>query len=320
VRREVVGGFLHPVYNLHFALTHRSSSDNPNFQNLPIRDPRQSKLIRKAFIPRSKEHMILEVDYGALEFRGAACFWRDPAMVEYACDETLDIHRDMAAECYRLDVDQVSKMARSMTKTMFVFPELYGSYYKNCARSLWSVIAQFHLKTVDGVGLYEELERQGIGTYDAFVEHIRRVEQHLNERFSYWSEQKEVWWNKYVEQGWFKMMTGFVCSGIYSRNQVMNSPIQGPSFHCLLWSLIQLNRELKHRKMKTVVAGQVHDSIWLDVYKPELDDVMQMAHEWMTIKVREHWDWIITDLEIEVEGSDQTWYDKQPIPFTGAGA
>ena len=50
IRREVVKGYLHPFYNLHKVHTFRSSSDNPNFQNIPIRNPEISKLIRRIAI------------------------------------------------------------------------------------------------------------------------------------------------------------------------------------------------------------------------------------------------------------------------------
>jgi hypothetical protein len=104
--------------------------------------------------------VLVEVDYSALEFRIAASFWKDPAMVAYASDSSLDIHRDMAGECYMLD--EVPKSSRFYAKNQFVFPILYGSYYISCAKNLWSVIETGNLETSDGIGLYDHLKSQGI--------------------------------------------------------------------------------------------------------------------------------------------------------------
>jgi len=312
-------GYLHPVFNLHCVSTYRSSSDSPNFQNFPARNKRLSRLVRRAFIPRDS-HVLCEVDFGALEFRGAACFWRDPAMLEYAADMSLDIHRDMAAEVFGVSRDQVSSMARTMTKNGFVFPILYGSWYKSCAVALWEAIAKMGIKTVDGVCLYDHLlTDHGIRNLDDYTEHVRKVEERFNNKFSHWSSEKEKWWNLYLKRGWFPLMTGFVCKGEYSRNNLMNTPIQGPSFHLLLWSLAQLQNWLVSKNMRSKIVGQIHDSIVLDIHESELDDVLNMAHQIMTVSVREHWDWVQVPLIVEAEVATGTWFDKREYIDDGSG-
>ena len=331
LRREVVVvdgvGLVRPSLNLHLASTFRSSGSDPNLQNQPVRDKRQAKLIRSAFIPRSSDYILVEVDYSALEFRGAASFWTDERMIAYASNPDLDIHRDMAMECYLLERDQVSKPARSFAKNQFVFPVLYGSYWGNCAPNLWSQIGRGELKRVDGLDLYEHLAQKGIdrlgrkktktdrgddgpGTY---LNLIREVEEEFNKKFPTWSEQKDVWWNQYLERGWFPLSTGFVVCGVFSYNNLMNTPIQGPSFHCLLWSLIQLNKWLKKYKMKSKIICEVHDSLILDVFKPELPDVINQTKKIMTEDVREAWRWIKTPLGVEIEASEVNWFLKKPL-------
>lgn len=238
------------------------------------------------------------------------CFWKDPAMVAYASDPKLDIHRDMAGECFLLPVDNVSKDCRAFAKNQFVFPELYGSYYVSMAAGLWTSISRAGLKTKDGVGIYEHLRTKGIRTAKEFESHIKRVEQKFNERFAHWSAAKDRWWQKYLERGWFPLATGFVCPGIFSYNNLMNTPIQGPSFHCLLWSVIQVNAWLKKNKMRSKIVGQIHDSILADVRESELQDYLNYVREVMTVKVRQHWDWIVTPLDVEVDVSDRSWFDK----------
>lgn len=314
-------GFLRPFFHLHFASTYRSSSSDPNFQNKPMRDRRLAKLIRQVIVPRTDEYVIVETDYGALEFRGAACFWKDPGMIAYASDPSLDIHRDMAAECYLLGIDDVTKAARGFAKNKFVFPTLYGSYWKNTGNDLWTFIKRAGLTTSEGVCLYEHLKSKGITQLGdrkspqpgTFLHHIKTVEEELNSKFSHWAEAKRVWWDEYLKNGEFPLMTGFCCRGKYSYNNLMNTPIQGPSFHLLLWSLIEINKKLKKYKMNSRIIGQIHDSIVSDVYRKELDDYIEMSVDVMTRQVRRRWDWIVTPLEVEAEIAEKNWFEKKAL-------
>lgn len=309
IRREVCDGYLHPSFNLHLVRTYRGSCDSPNFQNIPIRDPKMGKPIRSCFIPRDG-HAIVEIDYGALEFRVCACFWRDKAMVAYASDPTLDVHRDMAAECYAIPVEQVSKQARFFAKNCFVFPTIYGSYYKNTSQHLWQAIQSNDLTSVDGRSLKDCLRDAGV-TERTYEQHVMKVEKKFQQKFPEWTKRKETWWQKYLETGKFQLMTGFEVAGAYSRNNLMNTPIQGPAFHILLWSLIQLVKWTRGKK--TRVIGQIHDSIIADVHASEYDEYLAVAKRIMTEDVREHWKWIVTPLEIEAEVAHDNWFNKKAI-------
>lgn len=323
IRREVVDGLLHPSFNLHLVRTYRSSCDSPNFQNIPIRDPEIGKLIRSCFVPRDG-HVLVEIDYGALEFRIYSCWCGDKRMIEYASNSALDIHRDMAAECYLMSTKQVTKQARFYAKNQFVFPTLYGSYFCNTSRDLWGAIESANLETADGMPLYEHLSNQKIfergrcNPKDSpephtFERHIQDVEKEFNKKFPEWSKWKDKWLEQYRKRGWFQTMTGFVCAGTYSRNELYNYPVQGPAFHCLLWSLTRLVQQLKTRKMKSLVVGQIHDSIVADVAKEELSDYLALAKQIMTIDVRKHWSWIVTPLVIEADVAEDNWFNKKPV-------
>ena len=319
-RRETDSdGFLHPFFHLHLATTYRSSSSDPNFQNKPNRDKRLAKLVRTAFIPRGPDYCLIEADFGAQEFKGAACFWKDPGMVAYASDPKFDIHKDMAAEIYLLNREQVSGATRGFAKNKFVFPTLYGSWWKSTGNDLWTFIERAHLATKDGVDLYTHLKSKGIKDKEAFLQHIKKVEEDFNKKFPTWSEEKTKWWDTYLKNGEFPLMTGFVCRGVYSYNNLMNTPIQGPSFHCLLWSVIQINRYFKEHKMRSRVIGQIHDSIAIDAHKDELQDVLDVTRRVMEFDVRRHWDWIIVPLLVEVDVSFTNWFEKAPWVETPGG-
>ncbi len=118
---------------------------------------------------------------------------------------------------------------------------------------------------------------------------------------------------KYQERGWMKTLTGFICQGWMKRNEIINYPVQGSAFHCLLWALIHLQRELEKRKMETLLVGQIHDSLLADVPEGELEDFLRLAQHVMVDDLKEAWSWINVPLEVEAEVTpvDGNWYEKE---------
>ncbi len=325
IQREVCDGFLHPNFSLNGVVTFRSASSDPNFQNMPVRNALLSKAVRGAIIARRGRHLV-EIDYGGIEVKVACCYHQDPTMVTYLNDKTKDMHRDAAMECYLLPKNEVTKHIRYAAKNRFVFPQFYGSWWLECAAHLWHMIDTLELKTTSGVPLRQHLKEHGItklGTQNrenphptrgSFEEHIQRVERRFWEkRFQVYAKWKKDWYNKYLEKGWFPTKTGFICQGAMARNDVVNYPIQGAAFHCLLWSLIELNKELRRSKMKSLLIGQIHDSIIGDVPDEEVDDFTAMTREIMIDRLMKAWKWITVPLEIEMEMSPVggSWFEKE---------
>lgn len=321
-------GFIHPFFNLHLVDTFRSQSEAPNFQNMPNRDPELMRLVRRCFLPRSADHMIVEVDIGGAEVSVAACYHKDPTMLDYLQDDTKDMHRDMAAECYLVDPEDVSKPARHSAKNRFVFPQFYGAAFFTCGASLWDNISTMNLTDASGVSLKERLSSNGINelgevkkdkhgktkaTPGSFQEHIQKVcDSFWNDRFPVYTAWKESWYRQYMEKGHMDSLTGFRYSGDLVRRKIINYPVQGSAFHCLLWSLIRANRWTKGRKTK--IIGQIHDSIVADVHISEMDEFMSFIHHLMTVKLAQTWKWIITPIKVEAEASEpgRAWCDKFP--------
>ncbi len=324
--REVTDGYIHPFFNLNLARTFRSSSDHPNFQNIPVRNPKIAKLVRRIFIARHN-HQIVEIDYGGVEICNATCYHKDPRMIAYIEDKTKDLHRDMAARCFILPKKQVTKDARYCGKNMFVFPQFYGDFYIHCAESLWKAIGQMNLKRKDGGDLYSHLSGKGIyklGKCDpdkspkegTFEKHLQKIEDVFwNKLFEVYAQWKKDWYYAYLKKGYFDTLTGFRIEGLYKRNEVINYPVQGSAFHWLLWSLIRIQKLLKKYKMRTLIVGQIHDSIVSDVYRKELRNYLEIVHQVMTIDIRKHWKWIIVPLTIEAEVAPigGSWYEKKKV-------
>jgi DNA polymerase-1 len=316
ILREQTDGLLHPLFNLNLVVTYRSSSNNPNFQNFPSRDAEVKKIIRRAFIPR-EGRMLGELDYSGVEVTIAACYHQDPAMLRYILDPSKDMHRDMAAECYMLPPEQVTKMTRYSAKNGFVFPQFYGDWFKSCAKALWENIDKLHLATVSGTPLKKHLASKGIKTLKQFTDHVEKVEKRFwGKRFPVYAQWKDDVWDYYLKHGHVNLFTGFRCSDIAIRNEVINRPIQGTAFHCLLWALVELQKELRQRRMKSLQVGQIHDAIVADIDPDELDPFLELAEDVMVNRIREEWgDWLILPLEIEAEltGVDKSWFTKKEV-------
>lgn len=339
IQRETVDGIIHPVFNLHIARTWRSSSDNPNFQNFPIRDPNMGELIRRCFIPRDGNH-IIEIDYSGIEVHSAQWYHHDPVMLSYLCDKTKDMHRDVSQQCYKLPDSEMSpqdkedakriKKIRFWGKNGFVFPQFYGDWYMSCASYMWNAITREKLVTRDGTSLKKWLRKKGItrlGQVNSkippmpgtFIAHIKEVEfDFWNRRFKVYKQWKDSWWEEYQRTGQVQTLTGFVFDGLYDRKKIINYPIQGTAFHCLLWSLIRLQKLLMKKRMKSLIIGQIHDSIVADVPAKEKDDYLELANRVMTVDIKKHWNWITTPIEVEAEVTplNRSWFEKEEVKIS----
>jgi DNA polymerase-1 len=323
--------YVHPSYMLNTVRSYRSSCNSPNFQNIPVRDPDLGDLIRRCYIP-SEGFQLVELDFAQLEVRIIACHSKDRKLVEYIVDDK-DMHGDMACALFMLKPEQVNKkVVRHAAKNMFVFPEFYGSVAPQCAADLWkgmrlsnakvegtetTVIDWLVSKGITERGKCEVGEEPEAGTFEA---HVKKIEEKFwsNKMFAETLEWKRQAYRQYLNEGGFWLKTGFRVNGFHKRNDVTNYPIQGASFHLLLWSLIELQKWLDRKKMRSKIVGQIHDCLVLDVWPAERDEVIYKARQIMTEKVVKHWDWAtVVPLQIEAEvcevgapwGTKKEWID-----------
>jgi DNA polymerase I-like protein with 3'-5' exonuclease and polymerase domains len=327
--REQVDGVLHPFFNLHLVQTFRSSSDSPNFQNIPKKDEESMQLCRRAILPR-KGHQLIEIDFSGIEVRVGACYHKDPQMIKYIKDPTTDMHGDMARQIFK--VKDFNKkipehyVLRQAAKNGFVFPQFYGASYKSCTKNLlitWGKLTAGKWKPGQGIAMPEgtlsdHLIAQGLTSYDKFMEHLKKIDEHFwHERFSVYTEWKDRWYEAYKKNGYFDLKTGFRCTGLMDKRQTGNWPIQGTAFHCNLWSFIQADKSMVKEKWDTKLVGQIHDSIILDVNKDELKYIAEKMHKITSIDLPKTWTWIIVPLEVEMDlcEIDAPWADKKEFKF-----
>ena len=324
--KEEVNGFIHPNFHLHLARTYRSSSSNPNFQNIPKRDKEAMQICRKALYPR-KGHQLLEVDFGALEVRIAACYHQDPTMLKYIRNPESDMHGDMAQQIFMLNKLDKSKPGhktlRAGAKNGFVFPQFYGDYYGNNAVSLacnWGELPTGTWKEGQGIEIEEgtrladHLRKKGVKTLGQFTEHLKNIEQDFwTRRFPVYQKWKEDWYQDYLDTGYIDMLTGFRCYGPMGKNDCINYPVQGSAFHCLLWILIELEQRLRQGKWNSRIIGQIHDAIVFDVDPGELEALVPLVRQVLCEELPKTWKWINVPLDVEMDLApvNASWADIQ---------
>lgn len=303
--------YVHPFFSLNMVTTYRSSSSNPNFQNQPIRDKEIAEIVRRAFVPRPGRQ-IGSGDFKGVEVGVGACYHKDQTMIDYLLNPTKDMHRDMAMECYLIEhPEQVNKTARYSAKNGFVFPQFYGDRFWGCALAMWGNCERLELE-VEGVPMLEHLAGREIRDLQQFERHMEKVEARFwNERFLGYKNWKEQWWHDYCRQGFFNTLTGFRCSGVMTKKEVCNYPVQGSAFHCLLRVLIWLQDWLDERGMETKIIGQIHDNIVDDRVPEEGPEVEAMIRELVEERLPKEWPWIIVPMRIETEYSEinGNWFE-----------
>jgi DNA polymerase I-like protein with 3'-5' exonuclease and polymerase domains len=324
--REQVNGYIHPFLNLHTVRTYRSSSNSPNLQNIPKRDKEAMKICRRAIFPRPG-HQLIEVDFGALEVSIAACYHKDRNMLKYLTSDNTDMHGDVAAQIFMVDgYDKKKypghKYIRNATKNSFIFPQFYGDYYGNNVDGLCKWCSLPHTKWrkgygvdfVDGKTIGDHLISKGIKSYDAFKQRMKDIEDDFwNNRFREYGRWKVRWHKQYQKKGYFDTYTGFRCKGVMSKNEVINYPVQGAAFHCLLWSFIQIYKISVEENWDSRIVNQIHDAVIVDVHPDELEHVCKTIVEVTCKKLQEHWNWIIVPLTVDADicDVDAPWSEKK---------
>lgn len=329
IETETVEGRLHPVFNLHIARTFRSSSDSPNFQNFPVRDKEISKIIRQHFVPDSDDKMIVECDFKGIEVSMSHCYHRDPQFRRDITEPGRDMHRDMAAEVYCVRPEKVSKDMRYGAKNKFVFPQFYGDYYVSCAKALWEWMVKANLETTDGKSVIDILRRKGITELGAcdhdedpvegtFEKHVQKVEKRFwNERYQVYGKWRKDWHQKYLDRGYFDCLSGFRISGNFARNAVVNYPVQSSAFHCLLWTLNELQKSIEKLELETKLVGQIHDSVIAEVPVSELRKFLTIVERITSVGLSKRYKWLTVPMVIEFEASPpgKSWYEKKEFQF-----
>jgi DNA polymerase-1 len=251
---------IHTNFNQVVAVTGRLSSDNPNLQNIPIRTER-GRQIRKAFIPRDKDYVLLSADYSQIELRVVASISGDPNMCD-AFNLGKDIHTATAAKVYGIEESEVTKEMRYKAKSVN-FGIIYGQGAFGLAENLNIPRAE---------------AKQLIDNYFAQYGSIKT---YMDNEINFAKE------HGYVQtllgrKRWLKdINSNNATVRSFAERNAINAPIQGSAADMIKVAMINIHNEFKEMNLKSKMILQVHDELVFDVYKPELDLIKPIIEKHM---------------------------------------
>ena len=253
-------GLIHTSYNQAITATGRLSSNNPNLQNIPVRTDK-GREIRKAFVPRDENHILLAADYSQIELRIIAHLSGDAVMQE-AFRGGKDIHTDTASRVYNVDMNEVTKEMRRNAKAVN-FGIIYGMSAFGLAerlgisRSEASQIIKNYFK--EYIGIQEYIDKQV-----DFAKQYGYVETMLGRR-------------RYLKD----INAGNSVVRNFAERNAINAPIQGTSADMIKIAMTNIHKEMIDNKLKSKMILQVHDELVFDVYKEELDFLSEIVKDKM---------------------------------------
>lgn len=253
-------GRVHTTYGQAAVVTGRLNSNNPNLQNIPIRTDR-GREIRKAFIPRDENHVLVSADYSQIELRIVAAISGDKNMCE-AFRSNKDVHIATAAKVYNIPEAEVTKDMRRKAKSVN-FGIVYGQGAFGLADNLG--ISRTEAKTI--IDNYK-IEFSGIAKY--MDDNINFAREHGYVQTIMGRKR----WLRDINSG------NFTVRGYAERNAI-NSPIQGTAADMIKLAMIKVHEGFKKHNFKSKMILQVHDELVFDALKEEVEQIKPVIIECM---------------------------------------
>ncbi len=253
-------GRVHTSYNQAVAATGRLSSNNPNLQNIPIRTEK-GREIRKAFVPRDENYLLLSADYSQIELRIIAHLSRDAGMIE-DFNLGLDIHSATAAKVYGIPLGEVTKEMRRNAK-MVNFGIIYGI-------SAFGLSERLNIPRKEAAEIISQyfVKYPGIKVYmDSTIESARRngyVETMMKRR-------------RYLRD----ITSGNATIRSFAERNAINAPIQGTAADMIKIAMINIFGVMQQQQLKSRMILQVHDELIFDVHKDEVETIKPIVREGM---------------------------------------
>ena len=258
-------GRVHTTFRQAVAATGRLSSDNPNLQNIPIRSERGQE-VRKAFIARDEDHILVSADYSQIELRIVAELSGDENMLE-AFEKKLDIHTATAARVYGVEIDAVTKEMRYKAKSVN-----FGIIYGQGAFGL-----------AENIGVSRAEAKSIIENY--FLQ-FPKIKQYMNHNVQFAQQhgyvQTIMGRKRYLKDINSK---NFTVRGFAERNAI-NSPVQGSAADMIKLAMIGIHKQFKHHNLKSKMTLQVHDELVFDAFKDEVEILKPIVYEQMVKAIK----------------------------------
>lgn len=273
-------GRVHTSFNQAVAATGRLSSNNPNLQNIPIKTER-GREVRKAFIARDENHILLSADYSQIELRIIAEISKEENMLD-AFSKGIDIHTATAAKVYGVSIDEVDSTQRRNAKAVN-FGIIYGqsafglSQNLNIPRKEAAEIIEQYFTQYPGIKRYMS-DTMNFARENGFVETIMGRRRYLRDINS----------------------ANMTVRGFAERNAI-NAPIQGSAADLIKIAMINIHKDMVAQKLNSKMTMQVHDELVFDVLKTEVDQMKAIITHRMKTAIK-------TQVPIEIEiGEGDNW-------------
>lgn len=247
---------VHTVYNQAVAATGRLSSNHPNLQNIPIRTPR-GRQVRKAFVAKDDEHVLMAADYSQIELRIIASLSEDPSMLA-AFNNNEDIHAATAAKVFGVPLDAVSREQRSQAKTVN-FGIIYG-------------VSAFGLSNQTTLS-----RKESKALIDAYYESYPKLKAYMGQQVDFAREHGYVA-TVLGRRRYLKDINSrnAIVRGAAERNAI-NAPIQGSAADIIKLAMLNIYDKMQQENVTAQMLLQVHDELVFECPKSELDALKQLV-------------------------------------------
>lgn len=274
-------GRIHGTFNQTITATGRISSTEPNLQNIPVR-MELGRQIRKIFVPEDG-YTFVDADYSQIELRVLAHMSGDERLID-AYRQAQDIHAITASQVFHIPLDKVTPLQRRNAKAVN-FGIVYG---------------------ISAFGLSEDLSisrKEAVDYIDKYFETYPAVKAFLDKQVE---DGKK---NGYVETMFKRrrpipeLKSGNFMQRSFGERVAMNSPIQGTAADIMKIAMIEVDRELRRKGLKSRIVLQVHDELLVETWKPELKQVKDILETKMRGAAE-------LQVALEVEACQgESWYD-----------
>lgn len=243
---------IHTNYNQSVAATGRLSSTNPNLQNIPIRTE-LGREIRKAFVPRNEDFILLSADYSQIELRIIASLSKDENICQ-AFKEGIDIHTSTASKIFHIPINEVTKEQRRYAKSVN-FGIIYGI-------SAFGLSEQLSIPRKEAQDLIDQYFSQ-YPTIRAFIDSSIAIAQERGFAQTIWKRRRYL----------YEINSRNAGLRNFAQRNAVNMPIQGTSADMIKKAMIEIHSKFIQEGLKSKLILQVHDELVFDVYRPELEKV-----------------------------------------------
>ncbi len=274
-------GLIHTSFNQTVTATGRLSSREPNLQNIPVRDE-EGRELRKFFVPKSADRILIGADYSQIELRLLAAFSNCESLIQ-AFKSGEDIHTETAARVFGVKMEEVTPTMRRSAKAVN-FGIIYG-------------ISEYGLAKNIGV-----TPKEARAYIDSYFKTYPEVKEYMNSNVEFVKKNGYAITLLKRRRVIREMQSDSFALRSFGERAAMNMPLQGSSADIIKVAMLKVMRRLKEENLRSELILQIHDELIIDAFKSEKEKVEKILKEEMENAVK-----LKVPLTVEV-GAGENWY------------